>query len=82
MIPAKSVRLQGFLGSLGSKERKYALELDSGLADYVLPIDERQCFERLDLHRARLDRSEVPGRIKKSQNAHLLVAVDCETIGL
>jgi hypothetical protein len=31
------------------KERKYALELDSGFADYLLPIDERQCFKRMDV---------------------------------
>ncbi len=29
--------------------RTYALKLDSGFDDYVLPLDERQCFTRLDV---------------------------------
>ena len=43
-------------------ERTYTLALDSGWDDYVLPIDERQCFTRLDVSKTMYSRRGDSGR--------------------
>jgi hypothetical protein len=58
----------------GTERMYYALELDSGFDEYLLPIDERQCFKRLDQSRTLTTRvlarysSQAPIKVKYTDN--------------